>query len=580
MSGPVQDIPGLASWDWPRRRALGNHGRPVRLGVIILCHDQLELATELALHWSNGAEALAIHVDRAADAPALAGMKTALSSQENIVWAKGRSCEWGRFSLVQATQDCAKLLLENFPEVTHVILVSGSCMPLRPISELVAYLQRYPERDYIESVTVADSGWVVGGLGAERFKFYFPFSWRHRRGLFDKCVALQRRLRVRRRVPRGLNPHIGSQWWCLTRNTLAAILDDPRRAEYDRFFRLVWIPDESYFQTLARLHSNALESRSLTLAKFDSQGKPYIFYDDHLKMLEESRCFIARKIWPHAYQLRSHFPLASSVGLRVDTPRPARIEKLLTKAVERRAHGRAGLYMQSRFPLKDRENGKTSGRYMFFQGFDDAMPGFEKWLAEILPVGTVHGHLFAKDRVQFAGGARVGPGSLSDSAALRDNDARGFLASLVRMGEGMQIFQFGPRDSQDLNWFMTTDPNAHIAVVTGAWVLPLMHSQMPFDDIRRVAARLQETEADQLEVLRSVWTKANVKIWELADLIADPETVVGEALQMVAPQAKLGPMPPMLPTNELVGFLQALRNAGLRPRLIGEIEATRSISEE
>lgn len=580
MSSPLQDMRGLASWDWPRRRAIGDHGRPVRLGVVILCHDQLELATELALHWSNGAEAVTIHVDRMADPQALASMKAALSSQDNILWAKERGCEWGRFSLVQATQDSASLLLDGFPDLTHVILVSGSCMPMRPISELVAYLQRYPERDYIESVTVADSGWVVGGLGAERFRFYFPFSWRHQRGLFDKCVALQKWLGFRRRLPKGLNPHMGSQWWCLTRGTLEAILKDPRRAEYDRFFKQVWIPDESYFQTLARIHSNALESRSLTLAKFDSQGKPYTFYDDHIEMLEKSRCFIARKVWPHAHKLRRHFPLAASDMPQIDAPRPAQIEKLLTKAVDRRANGRAGLYMQSRYPKKNRENGMTSARYMFFQGFDDAMPEFEAWLAKTLPVGAVHGHLFAKDRVQFAGRVQIGPGGLSDSAALRDNDERGFLASLLRMAQGMQVFQFGPRDNQDLNWFMTTDPNASIAVVTGAWVLPLMHSDMPFDDIRRVAARLQETEAAQLKALRSVWCKADVKIWELADLIADPVKIVTEAVQLIAPQTEVGDIPPLLPSDELAGFLQALRNAGLRPRLIGEIEAVHSMTEE
>ena len=109
-------------------------------------------------------------------------------------------------------------------------------------------------------------------------------------------------------MPAGLVPHLGSQWWCLTRATLSAILDDPKRAEFDRYFRRVWIPDESYFQTLARRHSRQVESRSLTLSKFDDQGKPYIFYDDHQRILQESGCFLARKIWPHAGRLYDHFP--------------------------------------------------------------------------------------------------------------------------------------------------------------------------------------------------------------------------------------------------------------------------------
>ena len=94
---------------------------------------------------------------------------------------------------------------------------------------------------------------------------------------------------------------MGSQWWCLTRQTLSAIFAGPAGVSvHDRYFRHVWIPDESYFQTLARLYSTHIESRSLTLSKFDFQGKPHIFYDDHLQLLRRSDCFVARKIWPHA----------------------------------------------------------------------------------------------------------------------------------------------------------------------------------------------------------------------------------------------------------------------------------------
>jgi hypothetical protein len=104
-------------------------------------------------------------------------------------------------------------------------------------------------------------------------------------------------------LPEGITPHLGSQWWCLTRQTLTAILEDPRRPELDRYFRYVWIPDESYYQTLVRNYGRKIESRSLTLSKFDFQGKPHVFYDDHLQLLRRSDCFVARKVWPRADRL-------------------------------------------------------------------------------------------------------------------------------------------------------------------------------------------------------------------------------------------------------------------------------------
>jgi hypothetical protein len=123
--------------------------------------------------------------------------------------------------------------------------------------------------------------WTVGGLDEERFTMHFPFSWKRHRFFFDKAVHVQRAIGLKRKVPPGVVPHMGSQWWCLTRQTLSAILQDPERPRHDRYFRHVWIPDESYFQTLSRKYSINIESRSLTLSKFDFQGKPHIFYDDH-----------------------------------------------------------------------------------------------------------------------------------------------------------------------------------------------------------------------------------------------------------------------------------------------------------
>lgn len=574
MKADVQTPLSIADWDWPHQGAAHHReAGDVRLGVVMLCHEHLHIAAHFARHWAKGGAAVAIHVDAAVHGDEVAQFRNQLADLDNVVWAARRRCDWGSFSLVAATQDAASMLLDGFPDVTHVLLVSGTCLPLRPVAELVAYLGTNPRRDYIESVTVADAGWVVGGLSDERFRFYFPFSWRRQRRWFDRLVNLQRRLGVRRRMPKGLNPHLGSQWWCLTRKTLDSILNDPQRPAYDRFFRQVWIPDESYFQTLARLHASELESRSLTLAKFDSQGKPYVFYDDHIPMLSESRSFVARKVWPRAYRLMQHFPLPETKAPQVDPPRPARIERLINHAVARRALGRPGLYMQSRFPIKDRENGKTSAPYAVFQGFGDVIPGFEDWLSRVLPDADIHGHIFGPDEVEFKNRASVGPGALSSNARLRDYDPQRFLASLIRMTQKPQIFLYGPRDNQALNWFMTTDPNAHFAVVTGAWALPLMHSGMPFDDIRRMAAHLQAVESAQLDILRSVWTKAQVQLWELADLLARPAAVLRDAVDLLAPGTTLSVVPPLVGTAELGEFLQALRNAGLRPRLMGEIES-------
>lgn len=543
---------------------------PVRLGVVLLCHADLDVGARMARIWAEGGARVAIHVDAKVSESKVAPMRAALAGLEGILYTRRHRCDWGRFSLVRATQDAAEQLLKSDPDITHVYLASGACLPLRPVSELVAYLAADPERDHIESVSAHDVGWTVGGLNEERFTLYFPFDWRRHRWLFDKCTDWQRRLRIRRKVPRGISPHLGSQWWCLTAATLRAILTDPRRAEFDRYFRLSWIPDESYFQTLARRHSVQIESRSLTLVKFDHKGRPYQLYDDHIQLLEESGCFVARKAWARATGLLAHFPLPAGAVPDLSPPRPARFERLINRTVRRRVLGRPGLYMQSRFPRKDAENGKTSAPYAVFQGFADVFPDFETWLAGRVS-GDVHGHLFGPEGVEFAGRPEIGPGAISSNPMLRDHDAQGFLTALIRITSRMQVFQFSPRDNQALNWFVATDPNAHLIVITGAWMLPLLRSGMPFDDVRRVAALLQRAELEQLEVLNSVWVKARVQVHDLTDFLARPVALLEEAVRQIEPTTPpVTQLPPMRDQTGLEQLLRRLRNAGLQPRLTGD----------
>lgn len=546
----------------------------VRLGVILLCHDDLEMAAHMVRIWARGGARVVVHVDRKVSDARLAEMQESLSGVTDLHFSARHRCEWGQFSLVAATQDAAEMLLETWPDTTHVYLASGACLPLRPVRDLKAYLALDPARDYIESVSANEVGWTVGGLNEERFTLYFPFDWRRQRKRFDWLVRLQRRHHVRRKLPRGLSPHLGSQWWCLTAATLRAVLDDPRRAEYDRFFRLSWIPDESYFQTLARRHSVTIESMSLTMSKFDHAGRPYQLYDDHRLVLEESRCFVARKVWPGAVGLLSHFPRPESATQDTTPPEPARFARVLDRASRRRLLGRPGLYMQSRFPRKDAENGKTSAPYAVFQGFSDIFPEFETWLSGHVS-GDVHGHLFSTESVEFAGRPEVGPGAISSNPLLRDHDAQGFLTALIRMTTRMQVFQFAPRDNQALNWFMVTDPNAHMFVITGAWMLPLLESGMPFDDIRRITGHLQWAEEQQLNIINSVWVRARVQHWELSDFLSRPQALLEQAVRQIEPDTQaLDVLPPMRDVSGLSEMLRRLRNSGLRPRMIGELPAS------
>ncbi|RMD95148.1 MAG: glycosyl transferase [Alphaproteobacteria bacterium] len=544
----------------------------MKVGFVMLVHEALDRARQVARHWARQGAPVVIHVDRSVPAAEFERLKEGMADLENVRFARRFRCEWGTWSLVQASQAGSELMLEAFPEVTHVYLASGSCLPLRPHAELEAYLAARPGTDFIESVTTEDVPWTVGGLDEERFTLRFPFSWKRNRRLFDRYVKIQRRLGMRRRIPEGLTPHLGSQWWCLTRETLQAILEDSRRREFDRYFSKVWIPDESYYQTLVRYHGRKIESRSLTLSKFDFQGKPHIFYDDHLQLLRRSDCFVARKIWPHAHRLYDAFLDPSNAAMTGAEPNPGKIDRIFAKAVERRTRGRTGLYMQSRFPNPGWENGKTCAPYSVFEGFAELFEDFEEWLAR-LTGARVHGHLYAPERAEFVGRERIYAGGLSDNAKLRDYNPEAFLSSLIWNTRGEhQAFQFGPRDNQAVSWFVATDSNAHVWAITGAWAVPLFRSRRPFAELRKEAARLQKIESRHLDILRAPQRKARVRIWTMADFIEAPM----EALQAIIDEIgargarRLTEVPRMVDLTGFGDFLQRLKNEGMKPHLMGD----------
>ncbi|MCT4554895.1 MAG: beta-1,6-N-acetylglucosaminyltransferase [Pelagimonas sp.] len=542
------------------------------VGIVMLVHTALDRAEQVARHWAKGGCPVVIHVDTNVRKPVFDKFRQRLSDCPDVQFSNRHRCEWGTWGLVAASQDAAEMLLARYPDVRHVYLSSGSCLPLRPVAELTAYLADRPRTDFIESATTADVPWTVGGLDAERFTLHFPFSWRRHRYLFDRFVEVQRALRFKRRIPAGLVPHMGSQWWCLTRQTLTAILQDPERPTYDRYFRRVWIPDESYFQTLARQYSTNIESRSLTLSKFDFQGKPHIFYDDHLQLLRRSDCFVARKIWPHADRLYSAFLSdAPSVGSQQE-PNPGKIDRIFAKAVDRRTRGRPGLYMQSRFPNRGWENGVTAGKYSVFQGFADLFEDFEGWLSRATGA-QVHGRLFAPNRAEFANGQTVLNGALSDNPKLRDANPKAFLTNLIWNTRGeRQCFQHRPGDTPKIMWHMARDPNAQISVITGAWAVPLFKSNADFADLRARAARLQKLESKMLDELHSPEVKARLRIWTMAEFIESPMEPLQVIIDEIGQKSlrRLAEAPRLEDLTGFGQFLQNLKNQGMHPYLMGD----------
>jgi hypothetical protein len=274
-----------------------------RLAFILLCHKDPEAIVEQAQRLTAAGDFMAIHFDARADPRDFRRIREALAENPNVAFARKRvKCGWGEWSLVAATLEAVRAAVAAFPEATHFYMLSGDCMPVKSADYAHAFLDAH-DRDYIESFDFFASDWIKTGLRDERLIYRHVFNERRNKALFYAALDVQKRLGLERAIPADLQIMIGSQWWCLRRGTIEAILDFiARRPDVVRFFRTTWIPDETFFQTLVRhlIPETEIESRTLTFLMFSDYGMPVVFHDDHYDLLLSQDALFARKISPEA----------------------------------------------------------------------------------------------------------------------------------------------------------------------------------------------------------------------------------------------------------------------------------------
>ena len=352
-------------------------------GVIVLCHAPLGRAAQVIAHWARHGVPVAVHVDAATPEAEMRALQATLAGLAGVIFVPRLRSPWGRWGLVEASLRAAQALMDRWPDLGHVLLTSGACLPIRPVGALAAHLAAHPDTDFIEAVALGSRRWTMGGLEAERFALHFPVSRQRNRRVFDALVRLQLALGVRRAMPAGLCPHLGLQWWCLTQATLRAILTDPEGPRLRRYFRGVWIPDESFFQTMAARHARVIVP-PLTFQRFDTRGTPHILYDDHQQKLAACPAFVARKVWPGAEGLYRAF-LDDPEGTRAATSEaPDALDRAIEAAHRLRREGRVGLRAMGRLPDPALGLPTTAAPHGVFWGLEAMMPGFHAWLSALI----------------------------------------------------------------------------------------------------------------------------------------------------------------------------------------------------
>ncbi|MCG7628646.1 DUF5928 domain-containing protein [Epibacterium sp. MM17-32] len=279
-----------------------------KIAYILLCHKDPEAIIQQAERLTATGDCMAIHFDARAKARDYRALRDALDDNPNVTFAKRRvKCGWGEWSLVRATLNTLQTAVAEFRRATHFYMLSGDCMAIKTAEYAHAFLDRQ-DKDYIESFDFFDSNWIKTGMKDDRLIYRHYFNERTQKRLFYGSYQVQKSLGLTRAIPADIQVQIGSQWWCLRRRTVEAILTMSRqRRDVMRFFASTWIPDETFFQTLVRhlIPEEEIECRTLTFLLFSDYGMPVTFYNDHYDLLLSQDFLFARKISPDARELKT-----------------------------------------------------------------------------------------------------------------------------------------------------------------------------------------------------------------------------------------------------------------------------------
>lgn len=425
-----------------------------KITFIILAHENADHVADLAnllTEWDPHANAV-IHYDLNAPPKQFERLKSRVAGSRKIFLVKDRlKCGWGNFALVDAVVRALRVIRREKLDCERVMLISGACMPIRPLAELSQFLDAHPKTEFIEAF---DSSWMVGGLRKERYQYWHFFNHQTHQKLFNWHFQLQRMFWPKRRFPRALEPRFGSQWWCLSWKLCEKILDYVQKHPLTYFFfSTTWIPDELFFQTMAFkfTHIDNLARRNLTFFHFNDWGKPIVLLDDHIDLIRELPFFFARKVSSSAKKLRAHLievarqpapaePLKIDFGKRYVFP-----YKQMIAALPKAAPLTPALFQHSNLGVWGDILENCPKSFVILYGPPALVRRASDAIRQV-PGLTVLGRILGEGKVDFGPGVKTFRGLHADDDLIRDFNRPSYFARIMDRIDDLAVFELCPGD--------------------------------------------------------------------------------------------------------------------------------------
>jgi len=218
----------------------------VRLAYIVLAYKLPSQAIRLVRKLSDDGVTFFVHVDRKTPDDVYDEIVTGLRDTPRVEWLTRRRCYWSGFGIVAAMLEAIDRIAGDPGGFEYTTSLTADTYPLRSNNEIRKYLRSLNGRSVLEHALFPGAGLTGGGLDRIE-RWHWPNVLGHHVSFPNRRVNVP----LKRRFPAGLQPHSGSGGWCLSwdcvRHIAGFVAANPR---FVRFFKHVFAPDESFFQTI------------------------------------------------------------------------------------------------------------------------------------------------------------------------------------------------------------------------------------------------------------------------------------------------------------------------------------------
>ena len=262
----------------------------MRLAHLILAHNrpkQLERLLNRLLYPDND---IYVHLDKKTDIAPFEYLKNI----PNVFFITSRvSVYWGSYSIVEATINSFKEIVDTGIDYKFINLLSGQDYPIQPIKKFNDYLSENLDSIFMSYLKI-ETEWPEAKSRITQYHFNnYNLKGRY---FLQRIIN---KILPDRVFPNSLIPVGRSQWFTIPLESAKYILDYwHANKKIRKFIKLTWAPDEFIFQTILfnSKYCPKMVNDNLRLMKWaPGNTGPNLLKIDDLDLIMNSGSFFARK---------------------------------------------------------------------------------------------------------------------------------------------------------------------------------------------------------------------------------------------------------------------------------------------